>query len=862
MAHTKVAAIFCLLFFTFFVSSPVSIFACDTDAVSVLDYGAIPNDGIGDSDAVQSIFDNANVSKICFPAGEYLFDQSTSLSRSNVTVQGEWEKTVLKMSAANTESQIGIPEKNGILPTSPLPENIVFERMVLDGARSSAGKFGIWLQQGVNITFRDMKFTDYNSEGLIVGNGHDVNKFVIIERVMVENAGRNGIHIGACKDCVIRNTFIKDAQNTSIWGNGRAGNAIDVEVEGGNADAFVSNLLIENTLMDKTLLDTACYGINLQPAYGSISNTTIKNTIGIHSNLASNLKEIVEQNHYVSGVNITNNWLSNYAPAISSNAVRVWDTTNVTFTGNRLAIDGNTSAIWFEGVSGINTPTTTDADNQIYRPDGNAAFFSYLNSAGSTRNSDIYLPGTKDTGSPSSRFYFTPPSGFYQQMPGNNINIGVTQLSENVAAFQPPEITRFEVSPSNASIHATDRNDPQGKRMRAMLIQNGFPIALKDVNSDGSCSFPLTRQAVANQQFEVRVYNEVGKKAISNTFTFHPETQAAIKINAGGSAAGTFAADNSYIGGSAFDYKSYYGVNFIPIDTTGAINPGPPELYETVRYGDNFSYTLNGLTPSTAYTVRLHLVENYKDALAGMRKGNYTVNGFQALVDFDVFAAAGGHSKLVIREVPTMADAQGRIVVEVTRGASSTQPPSLSAVEVTSSESTSAIFVRLDSTTGGNWVNAYGGQGYSIAREVAKGGDITNLPVWAQFSLTGQYRYNWADTSTEVRALFKSVGDTDRIAACWYGEPQFEMTFNLTDGQTHQLALYNLDWDRNNYRQQRIEIVDAATGNILDTRPVSNFSNGVYAVWNVKGQFKVRVIDTVSGSNAVVSAIFLDSPQP
>ena len=37
----------------------------------------------------------------------------------------------------------------------------------------------------------------------------------------------------------------------------------------------------------------------------------------------------------------------------------------------------------------------------------------------------------------------------------------------------------------------------------------------------------------------------------------------------------------------------------------------------------------------------------------------------------------------------------------------------------------------------------------------------------------------------------------DRIAACWYSTTSFTVDVNLTDGQTHDLELYFLDWDNN-----------------------------------------------------------------
>jgi len=79
---------------------------------------------------------------------------------------------------------------------------------------------------------------------------------------------------------------------------------------------------------------------------------------------------------------------------------------------------------------------------------------------------------------------------------------------------------------------------------------------------------------------------------------------------------------------------------------------------------------------------------------------------------------------------------------------------------------------------------------------------------------------------------------------------------NLTDGNVHRFALYVVDWD-NNGRVETVQIVDANTGAVLDTRNLSNFANGTYLIWNLSGHVRVNVTWTTgSGTNAVVSGVF------
>ena len=75
------------------------------------------------------------------------------------------------------------------------------------------------------------------------------------------------------------------------------------------------------------------------------------------------------------------------------------------------------------------------------------------------------------------------------------------------------------------------------------------------------------------------------------------------------------------------------------------------------------------------------------------------------------------------------------------------------------------------------------------------------------------------------------------IASAWYNKPSFSYDVNITDGNTHQVALYALDWDSyQGVEAETIQIVDANNpSNVLDSENLSNYQNGVYLVWNISG---------------------------
>src|SRR6185295_18637258 len=114
-----------------------------------------------------------------------------------------------------------------------------------------------------------------------------------------------------------------------------------------------------------------------------------------------------------------------------------------------------------------------------------------------------------------------------------------------------------------------------------------------------------------------------------------------------------------------------------------------------------------------------------------------------------------------------------------------------------------------------------------------------------------QLNFTWAATTADVRAMQRPLAATDRFAATWFNTTTFDIDVNLVDGLTHQVAVYSVDWDTT-ARAQRIDVLDASTGVVLDTRMISAFTAGRYLVWNLTGHVTLRVTKT-GGDNAVVS---------
>jgi hypothetical protein len=166
----------------------------------------------------------------------------------------------------------------------------------------------------------------------------------------------------------------------------------------------------------------------------------------------------------------------------------------------------------------------------------------------------------------------------------------------------------------------------------------------------------------------------------------------------------------------------------------------------------------------------------------------------------------------------------------------------------TVSVSAVAVFLNADISTMGSWKGVYGADGQAIEA------DLVRYPSYAQVSITNAQTFTWAPSTPDLRGLQKASNLADRIAATWYSSTNFSIDVNLIDGLGHQVALYAVDWD-NSPRVQRVDVLDAATQTVLDSRTVSNFRQGEYLVWNVQGHVTFRITN-LGVSNGVVSGIF------
>ena len=172
----------------------------------------------------------------------------------------------------------------------------------------------------------------------------------------------------------------------------------------------------------------------------------------------------------------------------------------------------------------------------------------------------------------------------------------------------------------------------------------------------------------------------------------------------------------------------------------------------------------------------------------------------------------------------------------------------------------SAVFVKLDTATSGNWPGVYGSQGYFLF------GGSNSAPSYSQVPSCAQVSFNswnsdtvWAASTTDPRALpISAASGAARYAGCWWTWSTITINVNVTDGGTHRLALYALDWNKYGWNGT-YEIHDHVSQQVLSSQTLSNYGNGVYAIWAITGNVDVVVNHIVGSPNPPgLSGLFLD----
>ena len=265
----------------------------------------------------------------------------------------------------------------------------------------------------------------------------------------------------------------------------------------------------------------------------------------------------------------------------------------------------------------------------------------------------------------------------------------------------------------NASSGATSYNVYRGTTSGG---EGSTPVA-----SIASTSYTDTGLANGTKYYyKVSATNGGGTSAQSGEVSATPSASlpTSVQISAGGTATGTWAADEDFTGGAASATTN-------AISTTGVTSPAPQSVYQHNRYG-NFTYSIPGSVPGATYTIRLHFAEEYWTT-AGSRTFNVLIDGTQVLTNFDIFATAGGEYKAVVEQFNEVAPSNGVFTIQFATVKDNAQ---VNGIEILSSSTpappptpTGLAAIADNGAVTLSWNASAGATSYNIYRSTTSGGE-------------------------------------------------------------------------------------------------------------------------------------------
>ena len=184
-------------------------------------------------------------------------------------------------------------------------------------------------------------------------------------------------------------------------------------------------------------------------------------------------------------------------------------------------------------------------------------------------------------------------------------------------------------------------------------------------------------------------------------------------------------------------------------------------------------------------------------------------------------------------------------------------PPPASGISVT--------FLGTDTSTKGNWKGVYGQDGNVIAQHSFA------PPLYSIMNGVNTGILLVTDNTDDVRAPLKflySYSPTERIMSLWYNRFSMDFQVSATDNQQHRIALYFADFTplpplASFYpliRTITVQAVDRDTDTVLDSRALTDYTGGVYLIYNYSGNVTFRIVNNWDGDrshpNGTLTALY------
>jgi fibronectin type 3 domain-containing protein len=519
--------------------------------------------------------------------------------------------------------------------------------------------------------------------------------------------------------------------------------------------------------------------------------------------------------------------------------------TNNATNATGVLIDRSTDGVHFTQIASVGATAVSYHDTAL--SPGNTYFYEVqaTNAAGNSPFSNVFQATTPTPPAPPTNLKATSITTTEVDISWANVATNATgikilkQLGNNssqiVAAGLAPTTTSFQItgltpgSPYTFEVDALNSNGPSGAATISVdtlpgqvtgVTAVGGPsrITISWAADPGAVTYNVYRATTVGGEGTTPTWSGVtGTSFVDNTATpgvtyfyvvtaVDPKTASptdtagesaksaevsaqatslVLAISAGGPAAGVFAADTDFSGGTvSVGTKA-------TINTSGITNPPPQSVLQHGRYG-NMTYTIPHLTAGATYTVRLDFVEYIFNA-AGSRVFNVAINGTQVLSKFDIWVAAGGEDKALAKSFTVTASASGTISIGFTSVVNNSM---INGIEVYSGivgGDTVGAPAGLSAAAGTSqvklsWKPATGATGYSIYRGTSSGTESL-LAAGANVSgttftdttavngthyfyyVTARYGNQQSGKSNEVSATPQAPASGQRLLAISAGGP-------------------------------------------------------------------------------------------
>jgi hypothetical protein len=216
-----------------------------------------------------------------------------------------------------------------------------------------------------------------------------------------------------------------------------------------------------------------------------------------------------------------------------------------------------------------------------------------------------------------------------------------------------------------------DQKDDAQNNRHFQIILNGHPLLL-DIDPVADAGSAAVDERVfkdvypdSDGKVHIEFLSSWGKPAFVSAIELAPGTPGKLKpIRISERQSGLSDADGTHWSGD-----NYFIGGRTTIRTNPATAPKIPALYSGERHG-NFSYAIP-VAPGS-YTLKLHFLESFFSPLiaeagcdgAGCRVFDVTCNGVMLLQDFDIFQAAAGAFRPVVREFHDLhPNGQGKLLL-------------------------------------------------------------------------------------------------------------------------------------------------------------------------------------------------------